>query len=74
MCGSFSFVLVHETSWCPRGAQTKNQKRNRPRNSQKQIVLRNLYDGIEALDPPYAICYMLYAICYMQYITYYMLP
>ena len=49
--GNLSFVLVHEGSWFPRGAQTKNQKRHRPRNGQKRTVLSNLNIGIEVLDP-----------------------
>ena len=48
--GSFSFILVHEECWFPRGAQTKNKK-NRPRNGQKRIMLMTLDDGIKALHP-----------------------
>ena len=49
--GSFSFVVVHESSWFPRGSRAKCQKQNRSRNGQKRVVFQIFFEKSEALDP-----------------------
>ena len=49
--GSFSFVVVHESSWFPRGSRAKSQKQNRSRNGQKRVVFRHFFEKSEARDP-----------------------
>ena len=51
ICGSFSFVLVHECSPSPSLPRAKNQKRNWSWNCQKRVVFRKFFEKIEALDP-----------------------
>ena len=49
--GNFSFFVVHDSSWFPRGSRAKSQKQNRSRNGQKRVVFRNFFDKSGALDP-----------------------